>query len=75
MSCYLRHMQGVLSEAGVELTRSNRKKVDAMLKSLSGQKNCSAAWKRLKEAIAEPGSRQGLVSGLRERWQAEGLKE
>jgi hypothetical protein len=74
MSCYLRHMEDVLHEAGVELTSSNRKTVDAIIKGLSGQKNCSAAWKQVKGVLADPRSRQDLIGSLRERWQAEGMR-
>jgi hypothetical protein len=73
MSCYLRHMEDVLREAGIELTRSNRKTVDAIVKGLSGQKSCSSAWKEVKSALADPRRRQGLIGNLRQRWQAEGM--
>lgn len=53
MSCYFRHMKDVLEEAGVEITKENKKEVDRIIHGLIGveYKNCSPTWKAIKEHI------------------------
>jgi len=38
MSCYFRHMKDVLEEAGVEITKENKKEVDRII-------HISGTWK------------------------------
>ena len=53
MSCYFRHMKDVLEEAGVEITKENKKDVDLIIHGLVGEeyKNCSPTWKAVKTHI------------------------
>ena len=53
MSCYFRHMKDVLEEAGIEVTKENKKDVDRIIHGLVDveYKNCSPAWKAVKEHI------------------------
>jgi len=53
MSCYFRHMKEILEEAGVEVTKENKKDIDRVIHGLVdvGYKNCSPAWKAVKEQI------------------------
>ncbi len=53
MSCYFRHMKDVLAEAGVEITKDNKKEIDRIIHGLLGveYKNCSPTWKAVKEHI------------------------
>lgn len=53
MSCYFRHMKDVLDEAGVEVTKENKKDVDKIIHGLVdvAYKNCSPSWKAVKENI------------------------
>jgi molecular chaperone GrpE (heat shock protein) len=53
MSCYLRHMKDVLNEAGIEVTKQNKKDIDRIIHKIVGveYKNCSPAWKAVKEEI------------------------
>jgi hypothetical protein len=53
MSCYFRHMKGVLAEAGVEVTTENKKHIDKIIHDLVNveYKNCPATWKAVKEQI------------------------
>ena len=53
MSCYFRHMKDVLEEAGIEVTRDNKKNIDRVIHDLVDieYKNCSPAWKAVKEHI------------------------
>lgn len=68
MSCYFRHMSGILEEAGVTVTKANKKQVDQAIHQAVGvgYKDCPATWKRIKEEIrADEGKRQALISRLR----------
>ena len=53
MSCYFRHMQDVLVEAGIKVTKENKKDLDRIIHKIVGveYKNCSPAWKAVKEEI------------------------
>lgn len=53
MSCYFRHMKDVLDEAGIEITKENKKDVDRIIHGLVdvGYKNCPPTWKGVKEHI------------------------
>jgi hypothetical protein len=53
MSCYFRHMKDVLEEAGVEVTKENKKEIDKVIHGLVEveYKDCSPAWKAVKETI------------------------
>ena len=53
MSCYFRHMKDVLAEAGVEVTKENKKEIDGIIHRLVEveYKNFSPTWKAVKEHI------------------------
>jgi hypothetical protein len=53
MSCYFRHMKDVLEEAGIEVTKDNKKKIDQIVHGLVDveYKNCSPTWQAVKEQI------------------------
>jgi len=53
MSCYLRHLKDVLSEAGVEVTAVNKKQIDRTIHEIVGTtyKDCPATWKEVKGKI------------------------
>ena len=53
MSCYFRHMKDVLEEAGIEVTRENKKDIDGIIHGLVEveYKNCPPTWKAVKERI------------------------
>ena len=53
MSCYFRHMKEILEEAGVEVTKENKKDIDRVIHGLVDveYKNCSPTWKAVKEQI------------------------
>jgi hypothetical protein len=46
-------MKDVLAEAGVEITKDNKKEIDRIIHGLLGveYKNCSPTWKAVKEHI------------------------
>ena len=53
MSCYFRHMKEVFEEAGVEITKENKKEIDRLLHGLMDveYKACPATWKAIKDQI------------------------
>ena len=53
MSCYFRHMKDVLDEAGVEVTKENKKEIDRIIHGLVevDYKACSSTWKVVKAHI------------------------
>ncbi len=53
MSCYFRHMKDVLEEAGVEVTKENKKEIDQIIHELVNvpYKQCSPVWKAVKKQI------------------------
>ena len=53
MSCYLRHMKDILKEAGIEITKDNKKEIDRTIHGLVDveYKNCPPAWKAVKDHI------------------------
>ena len=53
MSCYLRHIEDILKEAGIKLTKENRKAVDEKIHEIVKvkYKYCPKAWKVVKERI------------------------
>jgi len=69
MSCYLRHLNGLLSEAGIEVTQANRKDIDRVIHEALGieYKDCPATWKRLKhDVMNDTLKRSELVRTLKE---------
>jgi hypothetical protein len=52
MSCYLRHLDDVVTAAGVKLGPENRKEVDRTVKELLGSDNCPDVWKEVKKRLA-----------------------
>ena len=55
MSCYLRHIKGILDEAGTAITSANRKQIDQALHQAVGvaYKNCPATWKTIKAGVMD----------------------
>jgi len=72
MSCYFRHMADVLAEAGIDLEevkadKTKKKDLDEKIHKLVGveYKDCSPAWKELKEMLADDKKRAKLVKALK----------
>ena len=53
MSCYMRHLTGMLAEAGIEVTPQNRKRLDEAIHEAVGvaYKDCPSTWRTLKENV------------------------
>ena len=68
MSCYFRNIKDILDEAGIEVTKENRKQVDeAVHRAVDvAYKNCPVTWKKIKEDIrGDEEKRRQLVEQLR----------
>ncbi len=68
MSCYFRHMKDVLEEAGIEVTKENKKDVDRIIHSLVNvaYKDCSPTWKEVKAHIkADESARRRFIENLK----------
>jgi len=70
MSCYLRHLDGLLMQAGIEPTKPNRRQVHLVLRRLTGEQHCPQVWQRVKALVADPCGREELASKLRNGWTA-----
>ena len=66
MSCYFRHMSSIMEEAGITITKDNKKDIDRALHSLVGveYKNCSSAWKELKKMQETEEGKKAILSAL-----------
>ena len=55
MTCYFRHMKGIFTEIGVEVTKENKRGIDKKIHELLGvdYKNCSSTWKEIKKRITD----------------------
>ena len=55
MTCYFRHLNEIFKKAGIEVTNQNKREIDKVIHEIVGAeyKNCSAAWKKVKERLAE----------------------
>lgn len=53
MSCYFRPLKEIFEDAGIEVTKENRKRVDHAIKHIVNvnDKECPQAWKKIKQEI------------------------
>ena len=51
LTCYFRHLKEVFQNAGIEVTKENKLKIDKIIHSIVGieYKNCSTTWKEVKK--------------------------
>jgi ribosomal protein L17 len=70
MSCYFRHIGDIFAQAGIQVTKENKKELDRVLHRLVDvdYKNCSQAWKAIKGLKADEELRRKLVEDLKARW-------
>jgi hypothetical protein len=55
MSCYFRHINDVLAEAGIVVTKENKKDVDRLVHAYLDveYKDCPTTWKAFKEKVRD----------------------
>ena len=68
MSCYFRHIADILEEAGITVTKANKKQVDEAIHTAVGvgYKDCPAAWRQIKGILGDEEKRRALVNRFRE---------
>ena len=66
MSCYLRHLQAELEQAGIKLDEENRKKVDQAVHKVVGvgYKDCPKTWRETKKRMSE--DKRAFLAELKE---------
>ncbi|TEB06328.1 hypothetical protein [Pelotomaculum propionicicum] len=69
MSCYLRHLKPILSEAGLDLvTKEERKRIDLAVRDAVAMKKedkCNEVWKEVKVLLQDPDKKQSLLTRLK----------
>jgi hypothetical protein len=67
LTCYFRHLKEFFAEAGITITKGNKKDVDRVIHGIVGveYKNCSATWKEVKKRIVD--NEEGFVSELKKK--------
>ena len=73
MSCYFRYMKDILEEAGIEVTKENKKDVDRIIHGMVDvdYKNCSPTWKEVKAHIkTDKTARNRFIENLKKELQA-----
>lgn len=66
MTCYFRHIQHVFKNAGIEVTKENKRDIDRVIHKIVGveYKNCPATWREVKKRIAD--DEEAFTSKLKE---------
>lgn len=66
MTCYFRHIQHVFKNAGIEVTKENKRDIDRVIHEIVGveYKNCPATWREVKKRIAD--DEEAFTSKLKE---------
>ena len=67
MSCYFRHLNDILNEAGIVITSKNTRQIDQAIHDIAKvrYKDCLATWRKLKrEILADERKRQNFVKKL-----------
>jgi hypothetical protein len=65
LTCYFRHIQHVFKNAGIAVTKENKREIDRVIHEIVGveYKNCPATWREVKKRIAE--DEEAFISKLR----------
>ena len=68
MTCYFRHLVGILAEAGITVSPANRKEVDKIVRNLVGSqyKDCPSIWREVKKLLVD--DKGAFVARLKEAW-------
>jgi hypothetical protein len=69
LTCYFRHLEGLLKKAGIAVTAENRKQLDKVIHELVGvdYKDCPNTWRQVKLRLAD--DEEGFVLQLKNAWQ------
>ena len=68
MTCYFRHLGGLFTKAGIEVTPQNKKQLDRVIHELvrTNYKDCPTTWREIKKRIAA--DEDAFASQLRAAW-------
>jgi hypothetical protein len=69
VSCYFRHLNNILDEAGFEVTSDNKKNIDQAIHQIMkiSYKDCPNTWKALKQQIlSDDQRRQDFIKKLQD---------
>ena len=71
----MRHLQEIFNNAGIEVTKDNKRELDKMIHEIvsTKYKNCPATWREVKKRIAE--DEAGFVSDLKAAWKKKSVTE
>ena len=75
MSCYFRHMKDILAEAGIEITKENKRDVDEIIHELANvtYKDCPGTWREVKSRIkGSEKQKKEFIKALRKKYRALG---
>lgn len=69
MTCYFRHLNEILEEAEIEVTKENRREIDRVIRNIVGTKygGCPEVWKEIKKRITA--DKADFVSELKNSWE------
>jgi hypothetical protein len=70
MSCYTRHLAGLMSEMGLEDTKGNRKRLDTSLREFLGYSltdECPLVWREIQRYLADPDLKTIMLERIRQR--------
>jgi len=68
VSCYFRHMDAIFAEAGIIVTKENRKQLDEAIHHIMDveYKNCSPTWAKIKkEVLSNTEKRKDFITRLK----------
>jgi len=68
MTCYFRHLNEILTKAGITVTKENRQELDQIIHSIVkvNYKNCPQTWKEIKKRRAE--DQDQFIAQLKTAW-------
>ncbi|MEI6309272.1 MAG: hypothetical protein WCP58_06505 [bacterium] len=70
MSCYTRHLGGVMAEVGLEDNKENRKRLDIILREFLGYAltdECPLVWKEIQRYLADPVLKMKMLEKIQRR--------
>lgn len=66
LTCYFRHLNSVFAQAGIEVTKENRKELSLIMQQITCEIDCSAVWRQIKKRLAE--DEAGFIAELKTAW-------
>jgi hypothetical protein len=67
MSCYLRNLEELFKEVGLDFSKENKKTMDGLIKKVlrMSKSNCPDVWGKLKTILADEEKKKSLVEKLK----------